>query len=95
MGWGGSRSSVHASSQPWGSHGPWWVGVQEPAQGVRLGVGVEGSVQVGLKPVGTARGAGLFSTRAATQPPNGKHGYQSAAGTRAGQREGALMINPC
>lgn len=63
------------------------VGVQEPAQGVHWGVGVEGSVQVGLKPAGTARGAGLFSTWLRPSPPMANTAIKALSALRAGQRE--------
>lgn len=84
--------SNHASPNPGAPMGL-EVGVQESAQGVHWGLGVEGSVQVGLKPASTARGAGLFSTWLRPSTPHGKHGYQSAVSTPGWTKRGALMIN--
>lgn len=62
------------------------VGVQGTSPRGALGVGVEGSAGWS-QACGHGKGAGLFSTWLRPSPPNGKHGYQSAVSTRAGQRE--------
>lgn len=63
------------------------VGVQERAQGVCWELEVEGSVQVGLRPVGPLRGAGLFSTWLRPAPPMANTAIKALSALPARQRE--------